>query len=96
MSLLQPNKNSLSNADQERRRRGMSSMMVGNSGSKEAAAADARMRLAMSRHQVRSFVRRQEKVGRQAVVSWANLFGRKCVHIGHGQALIDNCSKKID
>ena len=69
MSLLQPNKNSLSMADQERRRRGMSSV-VGNNSSKEAAAADARMRLAMSRHQVRSFVRRQEKVGSQAVFSW--------------------------
>ena len=40
------------------------SSMVGNSGSKELA--DARMRLAMSRHQVRSFVRRQEKVGSQS------------------------------
>ena len=67
MSLLQPNKNSLSNADQEMQRRGMSSM-VGNSGNSKELA-DARMRLAMSRHQVRSFVRRQEKVGCRAVVS---------------------------
>ena len=61
------------------------SSMVGNNSSKEAV--DARLRLAASRHQVRSFMRRQEKVGSQAVVSWGK-FGRGYVQIGqcgHGQ-----------